>query len=316
MHSPAHPGSCTAAGLGAAVSPSTSASTLHSSTMTKLDGPKFTTLSGNPISFSGVPLSPFGALSASWRLPSISATPLPSPKALSPVSPPRSILPSAATGDNVPVVLAVDHTLATSFLEKHRDKFGRIQSGVWLLDQLGRTRIQTGEMLCHMLALGTECYALVGDFIIRSKTQALFGIKLLGWRTPGGWFGLEKDIYAFLLCPLHRCAPVYFTRPYAYDIYPFDLQMQVLNAAKYLPMWLRGDAVNLPAGDRVTGYILDSHIKTPVLSDFETEIGGMLTVVAKDLDMRLNSAVIPPPPSFHPRSLKACPGAPPYAVYY
>lgn len=204
---------------------------------------------------------------------------------------------------DIPVILAVDDTLITNFIEKHRDSRGLLQSCIWQLNDVGDSRLEDGVVVTHCLKRGLECFAKVERFITRSSQEALFQLKLVGWQTPDGFRGFDKDIYSYLLSPVDRCANVYLSREYSYYVYPFNLQVQVLNAARFLKIWLKGEPVTLPPGDHVIGWILDGFIKSPILQKFETQLGSGITVVAKDLDVRLSDGMVSPPASFNPSAL-------------
>ena len=110
----------------------------------------------------------------------------------------------------------------------------------------------------------------------------------VGWREASG------NLYSFLLAPLARCAPEFFTWGWSYFTYRTSLQSYIVTTIRNARAFLDGSQdVVLSLQDWLTGWILHTYLMTPSTQALDTHIATGLTVTADDLNLSHSDIVNP-----------------------
>lgn len=225
-----------------------------------------------------------------------------------PVTPPAPSVPPGLTSPPItappPLIgplVSLDALFFLQFLAIHFDSYGMRQALIWLLSPFGRTTIRCGTIIVHRLRRGLECYGKITNLVIRSGSEAMFQLLILGWQTPAGWRAPAGNVYSFLIAPLARCPPEFSNRAWMYFSYPGSLQQHALDVVHSVRGFLTGDPLEtLKPNDWITGWLLCTHLITPATQTFGGRIGAGLTIATEDLNVPLGEGMIPPPPTFYP----------------
>ena len=188
----------------------------------------------------------------------------------------------------------------TNFLDAHPDVHGVRQSALWLYTNLGWTVVRYGTIIYHRLQAGIECYAEVVQFVARSKSEALFQVKLLGWQTPSGWYDQKLTIFSYVIVPLVRCHPEFSGPGWSYFSYDSSLQQLVLSAMHYVKLHLGPSPLTRVApNDHITGGIINGFMRSPVMHSFGNHLATGVTVAMNDLHLPLSADIAELPSHFN-----------------
>ncbi|VDC04305.1 unnamed protein product [Peniophora sp. CBMAI 1063] len=219
---------------------------------------------------------------------------------------PSPAILSVPPGLNFPRSIPYNATAMERFLSIYHDNYGHRQSVTWMLTDIGKVPIDHGITVAHRICPGLECYAVVGSFVARGNTEALFRMKLIGWQTPDGWHefagGLTLPVY--LLAPLSHCAKSFSDEEWEYFACPYALVQHTQETAQRVRTFVGGNrSIPLPHHDFVTASFLSAFKCFPLLKLFSPGVAAGLTVAIQDLHTPINDGMVVPPVRFPSASI-------------
>ncbi|VDC00594.1 unnamed protein product [Peniophora sp. CBMAI 1063] len=222
-----------------------------------------------------------------------------------PASPPglsrRSPSPTSA---RYGPLISLDFVVFLQWLMTNLDQRGMRQALFWLLSPIGVCLVHPGSIIIHRLRPGFECYGRVTTFLMKSCTEAVFQMRVLGWQTTRGWCAPGGDLFSYLIVPLARCPREYSQTGWNYFHYAFSLQQHVVDIVHNVRAMLDGQ-LNPTVGhvDWATAWFMLTHLTMPAVRAFEPSISNGLTFMADDLSTPLRQGMAMPPPGFNPNGL-------------
>ena len=171
------------------------------------------------------------------------------------------------------------------FLTFYLDYRGLRQSILWVLNSGGLSQVQYGSVVVQRIRRGVECYAKVMNLVMRSETDALFQIRVMGWHTEWGWREPTGELFSFIIAPLSRCSAELFDHAWGYFTCPNPLHQYATQTILLVRAYLSGQPnIKLPGNNWMFGWVLYLHLVNPACRALGDHLSTSLTVTTDDFN--------------------------------